>query len=107
MKAKTLFCALTISSLLLLLTDCGILELPLSPAIKPFRMKRLFLSKAKATRESQAAGCATVLLKNGGVCYSRFCSPHSHIPSKIGIRDLPRSVRLYSTLGGICGYSLR
>ena len=31
----------------------------------------------------------------------RLCSPHSHIPSKIGIKDFPRSVKLYSTLGGI------
>lgn len=31
----------------------------------------------------------------------RFRSPHSHIPSRIGIKDFPRSVRLYSTLGGI------
>ena len=30
-----------------------------------------------------------------------FFSPHSHIPSRIGIRDFPRSVRLYSTFGGI------
>lgn len=37
--------------------------------------------------------------------YSLFLSPHSHIPSNIGIKDFPRSVRLYSTFGGICGYS--
>lgn len=37
--------------------------------------------------------------------YNLFLSPHSHILSRIGIKDLPRSVRLYSTLGGICGYS--
>ncbi len=43
----------------------------------------------------------------GKTLYSRFLSPHSHIPSKIGIRDLPRSVRLYSTFGGIWGYSSR
>ena len=34
-----------------------------------------------------------------------FLSPHSHIPSRIGIRDLPRSVRLYSAFGGIWEYS--
>lgn len=28
-------------------------------------------------------------------------SPHSHIISRIGISDFPRSVRLYSTFGGI------
>lgn len=39
--------------------------------------------------------------------YSRFRSPHSHIPSRMGIRDFPLSVRLYSTFGGICGYSSR
>ena len=40
---------------------------------------------------------------------SLFLSPHSHIPSKIGMRDLPRCVRLYSTLGGIGvrGFPLR
>lgn len=37
----------------------------------------------------------------------RWFSPHSHILSKIGIRDFPCSVRLYSTFGGICGYSFR
>ena len=37
--------------------------------------------------------------------YILFLSPHSHIPSKIGIKDFPRSVKLYSTFGGICGYS--
>ena len=37
--------------------------------------------------------------------YSLFLSPHSHIPSKMGIKDFPRSVRLYSTFGGIWGYS--
>lgn len=37
----------------------------------------------------------------------RFFSPHSHIASKIGIKDFPRSVKLYSTFGGICGYSSR
>lgn len=37
--------------------------------------------------------------------YNLFSSPQSHIVSSIGIRDFPRSVRLYSTLGGICGYS--
>ena len=37
----------------------------------------------------------------------RCFSPHSHIMSRMGISDLPRSVRLYSTLGGICGYSSR
>ena len=36
---------------------------------------------------------------------SRFLSPHSHIPSRMGISDLPLSVKLYSTLGGIWGYS--
>ena len=48
------------------------------------------------------------ILKSGrfqDVLYNLFLSPHSHIPSSIGIRDLPRSVREYSTLGGICGYS--
>ena len=39
--------------------------------------------------------------------YSRFCSPQSHISSRMGIRDCPRSVRLYSTLGGLWGYSSR
>lgn len=39
--------------------------------------------------------------------YSLFCSPQSHIWSRMGIRDFPRSVRLYSTFGGICGYSSR
>jgi len=34
-----------------------------------------------------------------------FLSPHSHIPSKIGMSDFPRSVKLYSTFGGIWGYS--
>ena len=34
---------------------------------------------------------------------SLFLSPHSHIPSKIGMSDFPRSVRLYSTFGGIAG----
>jgi len=29
-----------------------------------------------------------------------FLSPHSHIPSKIGMSDFPRSVKLYSTFGG-------
>lgn len=33
--------------------------------------------------------------------YNLFLSPHSHIPSNIGIKDCPRSVRLCSTLGGI------
>lgn len=34
------------------------------------------------------------------------CSlPHWHIRSITGIKDLPLSERLYSTLGGICGYS--
>ena len=36
--------------------------------------------------------------------YRRFLSPHSHIPSRIGIRDLLRSVRPYFAFGGICGY---
>ena len=39
--------------------------------------------------------------------HRRFFSPQSHIWSRIGIRDLPRGVRLYSTLGGIWGYSSR
>ena len=39
--------------------------------------------------------------------YSRCFSPHSHIWSRIGMRDFPRSVKLYSTFGGICGYSSR
>ena len=42
--------------------------------------------------------------------FSMLClcsSPHVHIWSKIGISDLPRSVRLYSTFGGIWGYSSR
>lgn len=29
------------------------------------------------------------------------------MPSSMGISDFPRSDKLYSTLGGICGYSLR
>ncbi len=33
--------------------------------------------------------------------------PKPHIWSKMGIKDFPRSVRLYSTLGGIWGYSSR
>lgn len=37
----------------------------------------------------------------------RLLSPHSHMESRMGMRDLPRSVRLYSTLGGIWGYSSR
>ena len=32
---------------------------------------------------------------------SLFLSPHSHMPSRMGMRDFPLSVRLYSTLGGI------
>lgn len=36
---------------------------------------------------------------------SLFLSPHSHMPSNMGMSDFPRSVRLYSTFGGICGYS--
>lgn len=39
--------------------------------------------------------------------YILFLSPHSHMLSKMGIKDFPRSVRLYSTFGGICGYSFR
>lgn len=39
--------------------------------------------------------------------HSRCRSPHSHISSRMGIRDCPRWVRLYSTLGGIWGYSSR
>ena len=39
--------------------------------------------------------------------YCRCLSPHSHIWSRIGMRDFPRSVKLYSTFGGICGYSSR
>lgn len=36
----------------------------------------------------------------------RCASPHSHSASRIGISDRPRSDRRYSTLGGICGYSV-
>ncbi len=39
------------------------------------------------------------------VVRSLFFSPQSHISSKRGMRDFPRSVKLYSTLGGIWGYS--
>lgn len=35
----------------------------------------------------------------------RCCSPQLHIMSITGISERPRSDRLYSTLGGICGYS--
>ena len=37
--------------------------------------------------------------------YNLFWSPHSHMLSKIGIKDCPLFVRLYSTLGVIWGYS--
>lgn len=30
-----------------------------------------------------------------------FLSPHSHIPSRMGMSDFPLSVKLYSTFGGI------
>ena len=36
-----------------------------------------------------------------GIYGSLFLSPHSHIPSNIGMSDFPRSVKLYSTFGGI------
>lgn len=35
-----------------------------------------------------------------------FFSPQMHSWSRTAIRDFPRSLRLYSTFGGICGYSL-
>lgn len=39
---------------------------------------------------------------------SGTCScPQAHNASRIGISDIPSSVREYSTFGGICGYSLR
>ncbi len=37
----------------------------------------------------------------------RLLSPHSQSAKSIGIRDLPFSVKLYSTLGGSSGYTLR
>ena len=36
-----------------------------------------------------------------GIYGSLFLSPHSHISSNIGMSDFPRSVKLYSTFGGI------
>ena len=44
--------------------------------------------------------------KIGGLpFYILFSSPQTHNWSRTAIRDLPRSLRLYSTFGGICGYS--
>ena len=37
--------------------------------------------------------------------YSLLFSPQTHNWSRTAIRDLPLSLRLYSTFGGICGYS--
>ncbi len=42
-----------------------------------------------------------------GRFHNRFLVPHSHMASRTGMIDLPRSDKLYSTLGGTCGYSLR
>ena len=39
--------------------------------------------------------------------YSLFFSPHTHSWSKTAIKDFPLPLRLYSTLGGIWGYSFR
>lgn len=39
--------------------------------------------------------------------YGRFSSPHVQSWSRIFIREIPRSDRRYSTLGGTWGYSLR
>lgn len=36
-----------------------------------------------------------------------FSIPHLHMLSMIGSRERPFSEKLYSTFGGICGYSLR
>ena len=36
-----------------------------------------------------------------------FSLPQMQSLSSTSMSDLPRSVREYSTLGGICGYSLR
>ena len=36
-----------------------------------------------------------------------FYVSHTHNLSKISISDFPLSDKLYSTLGGICGYSFR
>ena len=38
---------------------------------------------------------------------SLFSSPQTHSWSKTAISDLPLSLRLYSTFGGIWGYSFR
>ena len=36
-----------------------------------------------------------------------YCLPHWHMASIMGYKDRPLSDRLYSTLGGIWGYSVR
>ena len=40
-------------------------------------------------------------------CQIMLFSPQTHNWSNTVISDFPRSLRLYSTLGGICGYSVR
>lgn len=50
---------------------------------------------------------STCVQEAGAFEFYLFSSPQVHILSKIGIRDFPRSVKLYSTFGGIWGYSSR
>ena len=54
-------------------------------------------------------GCICYTEENGwkNRHYSLCASPQSHISPRMGMRDFPYSERLYSTFGGICGYSFR
>lgn len=57
---------------------------------------KLYCCDTAAERRNGIPGCQTGLL----------FSPQTQSWSKTAIRDFPRSLRLYSTFGGICGYSV-
>ena len=69
----------------------------------------LFLNRVLVDRKSAEIANMYIFtaLADKHVHHSLFFSPHSHIPSRMGIKDFPLFVRLYSTFGGICGYSSR
>ena len=70
-------------------------------ALTPSSCKQNYPQLHKTASYTHYAQCRLLRNPSYPAFYNLFLSPHSHIPSKMGIKDFPRSVKLYSTLGGI------
>ena len=74
-------------------------KIPFDPSTTLFRNKKT--KDQKTASYTHYAQCRLLRNPSYPAFYNLLFSPHSHIPSKMGIKDFPRSVKLYSTFGGI------